>query len=413
MINSRILPKEASPSQEVCNICAETKPQRQPISKKATKSGETVVQVDYMPMGYKERGWKGEVGAYVFTSRASKIVKVYPVKSLEATHAAESLSDYLTFIVPYMKEKITCIQTDVGTQFTSYPWMKRCAEEKLRSRTCPVDHQAMNGQVERVQGILASKARGLILSRNVPLKFWPLALETAAFLLNRTPHNGLNGMTPYEACTGNKPDLNRARTFGCAAYVQIPKPLRKGKLSPTARHGTMVGYSTHSPEWLIMHPKSGKIRRAYSVKFNEEEVGTEPDMSNEPTRWHNENRAQIRNLIEDWWERTKEAKVDVSNEQENEGTPFARKWAMGSDEPYTERMDDNSNKKENNNVWYATLNTDLSYNEALNGPDQSKWKIAIQEELDGLQEKEVFSDEICPPETAIRNTFCIYGETEC
>ncbi len=72
---------------------------------------------------------------------------------------------------------------------------------------------------------------------------------------------------------------------------------------------------------------------------------------------------------------------------------------MGIDEPYKERMDDNSNKEENNNVCYATLNTDLSYNEALNGPDQSKWKIAIQEELDGLQEKEVFSDEICPPET--------------
>ncbi len=28
-----------------------------------------------------------------------------------------------------------------------------------------------------------------------------------------------------------------------------------------------------------------------------------------------QDRAQIRNLIEDWWEHTKEAKVDVSNEQ--------------------------------------------------------------------------------------------------
>ncbi len=113
---------------------------------------------------------------------------------------------------------------------------------------------------------------------------------------------------------------------------------------------------------------------------------------------------QTHPFLRDW--------IDGKYDKENEKNGFARKWALGIDDPYKERMDDNSNKEENNNVCYATLNTDLSYNEALNGPDQSKWEIAIQEELDGLQEKEVFSDEICPPETKPLETRFVFTEKQ-
>ncbi len=56
----------------------------------------------------------------------------------------------------------------------------------------PHDHQAMNGQMERVQGILAAKVRALLQDGDMEIKYWPLALETAAYLLNMTPHTSLN-----------------------------------------------------------------------------------------------------------------------------------------------------------------------------------------------------------------------------
>ncbi len=102
----------------------------------------------------------------------------------------------------------------------------------------------MNGQVERAIGVLAEKIRTLLMDKQTSKKYWPLALEAATYLLNRTPHESLGGVSPLERSTREKPDLSRARVFGCKAYVQIPKGLMRGKLSNTAWTGTMVGYST-------------------------------------------------------------------------------------------------------------------------------------------------------------------------
>ncbi len=114
----------------------------------------------------------------------------------------------------------------------------------------------MNGQVERIQGLLAQKVRTLLASGNLRVKYWPLAIETAACLLNRTPHTLLGGRTPLEAATGKTPNLENVRIFGCTAYVQTPKVQRKGKFADTAWRGILVGYSTTLPEWLILDLKT-------------------------------------------------------------------------------------------------------------------------------------------------------------
>jgi hypothetical protein len=39
--------------------------------------------------------------------------------------------------------------------------------------------------------------------------------------------------TPYELCSGRKPDLSRLRTFGCGVYVEPPSPRRPAKSEQT------------------------------------------------------------------------------------------------------------------------------------------------------------------------------------
>ncbi len=114
------------------------------------------------------------------------------------------------------------------------------------------------------------------MDRGTPIKYWPLALETAAYVLNRTPYTALSGKTPFDMGTGMKQNLKHTKIFGCKAYVQIPKERRRGKWSNTAWQGIMVGYAaTNSPEWLILDLRTSIIRKAYSVNFNEEESGFE------------------------------------------------------------------------------------------------------------------------------------------
>ncbi len=96
---------------------------------------------------------------------------------------------------------------------------------------------------------------------------------TATYLLNRTPSTTLQDKTPLEMATGDKPSLTNTKVFGCKAFVQIPKPQRRGKLKPTAWQGMMVGYSTNSPEWVILDTRTNQLRKAYSVVFFEQVTG--------------------------------------------------------------------------------------------------------------------------------------------
>ncbi len=112
----------------------------------------------------------------------------------------------------------------------------------------------MNGQVERMIGIIESKIRAIVSDHDIPSKYWPLALHTITYILNRTLPSALKGLSPLQFATGREADLSRARVFGCRGYVQIPKPQREGKLRNTAWQGVLVGYSTSSPEWIILNP---------------------------------------------------------------------------------------------------------------------------------------------------------------
>ncbi len=82
----------------------------------------------------------------------------------------------MTMVGPNINESFTRVQSDPGSQFMSAEWSKTCAKFGVKSRYCPVDHQAMNGQVERVQGLLTEKVRTLLTSGKLHVRYWPLAL---------------------------------------------------------------------------------------------------------------------------------------------------------------------------------------------------------------------------------------------
>ncbi len=172
-----------------CEPCLLCKPRRTNIPRMTTHSGEVVVQADGMPW---KGGYKGQSGAITFSHRINKVVHVYPY--CHKSEAVKIIDDYLTRQLPRLRPRATCVQTDAGTEFLSREWVERCRRAGLNSRHAPPSCQAMNGQVEKDQATLAGSARAMLRGRNVPDKYWPPALQTAAFLKNRT--------TPWEEdCT--------------------------------------------------------------------------------------------------------------------------------------------------------------------------------------------------------------------
>jgi len=70
------------------------------------------------------------------------------------------------------------------------------------------------------------------------------------YVQNRSPHRILKDMTPKEAFSSKKPNIENLRIFGCPVYSHIPKD-KRNKLEPLVKKGIFVGYSDSSKAYRI------------------------------------------------------------------------------------------------------------------------------------------------------------------
>jgi hypothetical protein len=73
---------------------------------------------------------------------------------------------------------------------------------------------------------------------------------TTIYVHNKIPHRILKDMTPEEAFSGKKPNVENLRIFGCLVYSHIPKD-RRNKLEPSGKKGIFMGYSESSKAYRI------------------------------------------------------------------------------------------------------------------------------------------------------------------
>jgi hypothetical protein len=97
---------------------------------------------------------------------------------------------------------------------------------------------------------------------------WGEAAMTTIYVQNISPHRILKDMTPEEAFSGNKPNVEHLRIFGCPVYFHIPKDKRK-KLEPSGNKGIFVGYNESSKAYRIYILEQHKVEVSRDVTFNE------------------------------------------------------------------------------------------------------------------------------------------------
>ena len=139
-------------------------------------------------------------------------------------------------------QQLKNLRTDNGGEFTSNEFEEylkaRVRHERTISRT-----PEQNGVAERMNRTLVEAVRSMLSTSKLPHKFWGEALATAVYLRNRSPTKAVEGMTPLEALTGEKPNVEHLKTFGCAAYAHVPKDERQ-KLDSKSRKCIFLGYGT-------------------------------------------------------------------------------------------------------------------------------------------------------------------------
>jgi len=147
--------------------------------------------------------------------------------------------------------------------------------------------------------------RSMLLEKQVPKKFWPEAVNWTTHMLNRSPTLAVKEMTPEEAWSGVKPNVNYFRVFGCIGHVHVPDNLTK-KLDDKSFQCVLLGMSEESKAYRLYNPISGKIVTSRDVVFDE----------NECWNWQGNNEVSVTDTLE--WGDSYEEESERDYEEESE-----------------------------------------------------------------------------------------------
>jgi hypothetical protein len=93
-------------------------------------------------------------------------------------------------------------------------------------------------------------------------------VDTACYLVNRSPSQTLVDKTLHEAWIGKKPSLKHLRFFGCDAYVHVPKE-NESKLDNKVEKCIFIGYKNGIKGYKLWNPITKKIVCNQDVVFRE------------------------------------------------------------------------------------------------------------------------------------------------
>ena len=99
--------------------------------------------------------------------------------------------------------------------------------------------------------------------------FWAEAVNTACYLVNRSPSTAIELKTPEEVWSGSPSNYSHLRIFGCLAYAHVTGD----KLEPRAKKCIFVGYAqtqgVKAYRLWCLDPQSPKFMIKRDVTFDE------------------------------------------------------------------------------------------------------------------------------------------------
>ena len=164
--------------------------------------------------------------------------------------------------------KVQFLKSDGGMEFRSKAfedWLS--AEGVLHEKSAPYKHE-QNGLAERGIQNVSQQAMCQLFSANMSEGFWPYAVETAIYLINRSPTTTLDNKTPFEAWMDKHPNIKHLWTFGETGYVHIPPETCK-KWSTKSCPCRLLGYSSRLRNYKMWDSECHTVVISPNVDFDE------------------------------------------------------------------------------------------------------------------------------------------------
>ena len=260
----------------VCSHCARGKMRRMHVgeAKEKVTRPHQMVQMDVWGKYRVASAVNKSYYAIAFVDVATGHIMVYP----RASHTASGLIDCCTLYMGDMGAAFEILRTDNGPEMLSDQFQMWLAEQKITwQRSTRYVHEEI-GHVERRWGMLVPMARTMLLRANMEKRFWADAMMYSAWIWNRTPdtvhgeETACTGAasTPHERMYSKRPNLSKARIFGCKAWAYLDKEERDSKMHEVSVEGRFVGMEPNGAGWLIY--ANGRYYASRRAVFDEKNV---------------------------------------------------------------------------------------------------------------------------------------------
>jgi hypothetical protein len=250
-----------------CEVCALGKQARDPFPTSQTKLDHPLAIVSSDICGpFPSSGSKGLRYIVTFVDGYSRFVVVYSVSEKSALFDCFKL--FLAQLERQTGFALKVLRSDNGGEYISNRLKDFCREKGIIQQFSTIYSPQKNGIAERMNRTLVEYCRCMLFDAKLDETFWPQAIQTAAYIRNRSPNSFLTGITPYEKLIGKAPDLQHVHVFGSLAMVKIPDEKRK-KLDEKSRKCIFLGYSDSRKAWKFLDPETQEQFESRDANFFE------------------------------------------------------------------------------------------------------------------------------------------------
>src|SRR6266576_3606886 len=169
---------------------------------------------------------------------------------------------FKTFVVrveAQFNKKVSTSRCDRGGEYRSKEFQEYCDKKGIHLQFTSGYSPQQNVVAERLNRTLLERTRALLEESGLPKSLWGYAVQTAVFVVNRSPTSAIEETkTPAELFYSKKPDIGKLKVFGSLAFKLIPKALRKSKLDRKNEVCVLIGYTDNG--YVLWSPLDNSIK---------------------------------------------------------------------------------------------------------------------------------------------------------
>ena len=207
---------------------------------------------------------KGGKQYYItFINEKSCLTTLYLLRMKDKVPGAYKL--YEAWVETQMGMKLKILNLDQGGEYQGTEFVEYLKSKGTIQRLNVHDMPQHAGVAKHRNQTIGEQFRALLHASSLPKFLWEEAACHIVWLLNRTTTKAVEGMTPFEATFGKKPDLKNVCEWGEKFYVRIEGGM---KLGGRVREGWWLGIDNESKGVRVYWPDTKSVTVERNIYYD-------------------------------------------------------------------------------------------------------------------------------------------------